>query len=128
MNEQQLHQLIKNRLVPDIDRLTEFDAADAYSTRFNQYYEYKCISKFHPRIMLEKQKYDEIINLPNIRYVISNPRGIWSFNLRTLPPFEWEEIYVHHSTFYHREQEYINKTCAFLPLGWARDLTPLLLE
>jgi hypothetical protein len=128
MNEQQLHQLIKTKLVPDIIRLGEFDASDAYSRRYNQHYEYKCISKSHPRIMLEKQKYDDIINLPNIRYVISIPTGIWSFNLQTLPPFEWQEIYVHHSTFYNREVDYINKTCTFLPLGWGRNISHLLLD
>ena len=127
MNEEQLHQLIKNKLIPDIIKLGEFDEADAYSTRYDQYYEYKCLSKFHPRIMLEKQKYDDIVNLPNVRYVVSTPRGIWSFNLKSLPPFEWEEIYVHHSTLYNREVDYIYKTCTFLPLGWATNISHLLL-
>ena len=125
MIESQLRQLFKETIAPDLIKLEEYDHTDAYSAKFNSNIEFKCLTKHHPRIMLEKAKYDEMIGLSNPRYVVSTPKGIWSFALDKLKNIEWIELQVHHSTYYHRETEYANKECTFLPLGWAKDLTQI---
>lgn len=140
MNEATLLQLHKNTIYPDAIKLGEFDPADMYSTYYTyngrtrqqeRYTELKCLTKDYSTLWLEKQKYDEIIDLPNVRYCVSTPAGVWVFNLVELPPFPedfWRLVKVpQQSTYYHREWDGETwKMAGFLPKGWGRKINKII--
>lgn len=140
MNEAKLIELHQQSIYPDAIKLGEFDAADMYSTYYTyngrtrqqeRYTELKCLTKDYSTLWLEKEKYDQIIELPNVRYVVSTPRGVWAFNLVELPPFtddffRWVTV-PQQSTHYHREVDGpVKKLAGFLPKGWGINISRII--
>lgn len=132
MNEAQLLGLIKATLIPDAIKNGEFDPSDFYSPSNHLEGELKSITKHYGRVMIERKKYDELFSLPNepkLRYIVSTPKGVWSFDLRKIeiPEDWWQQVYIKNaSTYYHRNINETYKLCAFLPLGWAKNITDLI--
>jgi hypothetical protein len=89
----------------------------------------KCISKHYGRVMIERKKWDELFALPGnkkLRYIVSTPKGVWSFDLRKIvvPDDWWNDVWIGNaSTHYHRNIDGTYKNVAFLPLGWAKNIT-----
>jgi len=129
MREEQLLELIKTSIIPDAQKNGEFDPSDFYSKEHHLEAELKCMKKHRGRALIEKKKYDElfsIANNPKLRYIVSTPKGVWSFDLRklTIPDEWWQQVYISNaSTYYHRNINETYKLCAFLPLGWAKNIT-----
>jgi hypothetical protein len=129
MNEEILFNLMKDSIVPDAIRNGEFDPSDFYSAELNLEAELKCITKHYGRVMIERKKWDELFALPGnkeLRYVVATPKGCWSFDLRKIvvPDDWWKEVFIGNaSTHYHRNIQETYKTVAFLPLGWAKNIT-----
>jgi hypothetical protein len=129
MNEEQLMELIKSTIIPDATKNGEFDPSDLSSVQYNTEAELKCMTKHYGRVLIERKKYDELFNLPNepnLRYIVSTPKGVWSFDLRKLviPDEWWQQVFIKNaSTYYHRNINETYKLCAFLPLGWAKNIT-----
>jgi len=129
MNEEQLLELIKSTIIPDAHKNGEFDPSDFYSTEHHLHAELKCMTKHYGRVMIERKKYDELFSLPNepkLRYIVSTPNGAWSFDLRklTIPDEWWQQVFIKNaSTYYHRNINETYKLVAFLPLGWAKNIT-----
>ena len=140
MNEATLIQLHKNTIYPDAIKLPEFHEADMYSTYYTyngrrreqeRYTELKSLTKDYSTLWLEKEKYEQIIELPNVRYVVSTPNGVWAFNLVELPPFpdnffRWVTV-PQQSTHYHREVDGpVKKMAGFLPKGWGINISRII--
>ena len=129
MNEEQLMELIKSTIIPDATKNGEFDPSDLSSVQYNTEAELKCMTKHYGRVLIERKKYDELFNLPNepnLRYIVSTPKGVWSFDLRkiVIPDEWWQQVFIKNaSTYYHRNINETYKLCAFLPLGWAKNIT-----
>ena len=140
MNEATLIQLHQNTIYPDAIKLPEFHEADMYSTYYTyngrrreqeRYTEFKSLTKDHPRLWLEKEKYDEIIELPNVRYVVSTPNGVWAFNLVELPPFPddfFRMVAVERQStqFYRAFNGPTHKLTGFLPKGWGINISRII--
>ena len=132
MTEEILLGKIKGTIIPDAQKNGEFDPSDFYSTEHHLHAELKCMTKHSGRVMIERKKYDELFNLPNnpkLRYIVSTPNGAWSFDLRSrkireIPDDWWRQVFIKNaSTYYHRNINETYKLCAFLPLGWAKNIT-----
>lgn len=124
MNERQLIQLLQQSIIPDAVKQEEFDAYDIYSKKYDMYAELKCLTKHYSTIMIEKIKYDELINLNNSRYIVATPKGCWSWTISKLNNINWKEMYFPNvSTMYHREVQDGYKTVAFLPIALAKNIT-----
>jgi hypothetical protein len=132
MNEEILSGLIKATILPDAQKNGEFDPSDLSSVQRNMELELKSITKHYGRVMIERKKYDELFELPNepkLRYVVSTPKGVWSFDLRKIiiPDDWWKQVWISNvSTYYHRNIEGTYKNVAFLPLGWAKNISTLI--
>lgn len=132
MNEEILSGLIKATILPDAQKNGEFDPSDLSSVQRNMELELKSITKHYGRVMIERKKYDELFELPNepkLRYVVSTPKGVWSFDLRKIiiPDDWWKQVWIGNvSTYYHRNIEGTYKNVAFLPLGWAKNISTLI--
>lgn len=129
MNEEILIGMLQASIIPDAQKNGEFDPSDISSVQHNLEAELKCMSKHYGRVLIERKKYDELFNLPNepkLRYIVSTPNGVWSFDLRkiTIPDEWWQQVFIKNaSTYYHRNINETYKLCAFLPLGWAKNIT-----
>jgi hypothetical protein len=129
MNEEILTGMIQGTIIPDATKNGEFDPSDLSSVEHNMELELKCITKHYGRVMIERKKYDELFELPNepkLRYVVSTPKGVWSFDLRKIiiPDDWWQQILIGNvSTYYHRNINETYKLVAFLPLGWAKNIS-----
>lgn len=127
MTEANLIGLIQRTILPDATKLDEFNVADFYSQRRDLYGEIKCLRKHHSTILLEKAKYDELLPLPNARYIVSTPNGVWSWRVRDLRNIVWQELYLSNiSTYYHRETEGGYKTVTFIPIASAMCISNLI--
>jgi hypothetical protein len=123
MTEALLIERLKQTVLPDAVKHEEFDTYDIYSKQYNMYAELKCLTKHHSTIMIEKIKYDELIKLPNARYIVATPNGCWSWRIDKLKNINWKEMYFENvSTMYHRETQNGYKTVAFLPLAKAKKI------
>ena len=129
MNEEILIGMLQASIIPDAQKNGEFDPSDISSVQHNLEAELKCMTKHYGRVLIERKKYDELFNLPNepkLRYIVSTPNGVWSFDLRkiTIPDEWWQQVFIKNaSTYYHRNINETYKLCAFLPLGWAKNIT-----
>lgn len=91
-NEQTLFNYIKEILI-DLIPTTQYDYKDCYSKKWNITIELKCRRTHYPTLLLEKDKYDKLIQHKNPRYVCSTPKGIFSWNLKNINPiWEWNDL------------------------------------
>jgi hypothetical protein len=95
MEEQELYQLIKKYLVPDLYKFTDrYAELDCYSKEHDMFFELKCRSSFYSDLMIEKHKYDALKSKTKSRYINSvmldgYPKVI-SFDIQQIPEPIWE--------------------------------------
>ena len=95
MIEEQLFQILKNQLFPDLLKAkNQMSRWDCYSSSKKYRIELKCRKAHYPTLLLEKKKYDAMIlecakhnDIP--LYINSTPKGIFIFNLLKINPI-WE--------------------------------------
>ena len=96
INEEQLFELLKKRLFPDLEKFDgTFHNADCLTFEDKLYIELKCRRTHYDELMIEEYKYERLVNLAmdmdfNPVYINSTPRGVWAFNLGFLLP-RWED-------------------------------------
>jgi hypothetical protein len=127
MNEKQLFQLIKTKLIPDLDSTTLYSFRDGYSDKLKLSVELKCRRRHYEYLLIEKSKYDKLIQSKKMRYINSTPLGVYSFNLRTIPQPNWWVEEMPESTDFNRHER-INKTVGYLNINDAKDISKLLLD
>jgi len=124
MNEKILFRLI-NSVVPDLEKLDQFNYRDAYSKKYDLSIELKCRHKHYEDLLIEKIKWDKLIKHNRVRYINSTPIGIFSFDLKKISEPIWTiRDMPHHTEFTNTEN--VEKMIGFLSIYKAEDLSHLL--
>ena len=126
MKEDHLFKLIKEKMIKDLEKLDTFNSIDCYSKKYNARIELKCRKDHWENLIIQRDKYDELIQYENAYYINSTPEGVFSFNLHKLPELEWfyKRMKTSHSFF--RKDLYTDKLVSLLPINLAEDITDLL--
>lgn len=120
MSEGKLFEILKQNIIPDLKHTKDkYEYYDCSSEMYNSNIELKCRSKHYPTFLIEKNKYEKLIQLPNPRYIVSTPEGIFSFNIKKIKTPIWEWKYVPKS-FHDRTLVY--KQIGFLDFNHAKEL------
>jgi len=98
---------------------------DCYSPKTNHRIELKCRGKHYDSLLIEKKKYNSMIekcndNLDVPMYINSTPQGVYRFNLFIIQP-NWEMQY-HNKTTTFTNKNKIQKEIAMLPVADAEIL------
>lgn len=89
LKEDELFNLLKTKLIPDLEKTDEFNPTDAFSVSRNKVYELKCRHADYPDLLIEKIKWESFKDKGNVYYVNSTPRGIFTFNIRKIKEPDW---------------------------------------
>jgi hypothetical protein len=127
MSEKELFQLIKTKLIPDLDSTTLYSFRDGYSNELKLSIELKCRRRHYEYLLIEKSKYDKLIQSSKMRYINSTPLGVYSFNLRKIPQPNWWVEEMPESTDFNR-YERVNKMVGYLNINDAKNISKLLLD
>lgn len=118
MNEEKLFELIRDRFLPDLT-LSDFQYSryDCYSAQHKIDVELKCRRKHYDTLLLEKEKYDALIDRSKKfstrpLYINSTPLGIYIFDLSQIKPI-WEVKYLPTTTDFSNTTK-IEKRVTFL--------------
>jgi hypothetical protein len=125
MDEKKLFQLLKQNLIPDLEKTDLFNPKDCTSTSLNLSIELKCRRQHYDFLMLEKKKYDSLIKNKRIRYICSTPKGIYSFNLKKLNNIVWFNDWLPATTNFYNS-EIVMKEITFLNINDATNISKLL--
>lgn len=120
-NEKQLFQLLKKRLIPDLESTDVYNPKDAVSARYGAAFELKCRKKHYDYLILEKFKYDKLIKYDRARYIVSTPYGVYSFNLKTIKP-EWFDAMLPATTEF-ENSNWIQKKVAYLNISESKNIS-----
>jgi hypothetical protein len=124
LNEQKLYDIIKN-YIPDLTQTEEFDFSDAYSVAFDTRIEFKCRRAHYNDLLIEKIKWDKLIQCDNVRYINSTPIGVYSFDLKIIKEPFWSEREMPISTEFENKNKSI-KLVGFINIREAKDITLLI--
>jgi len=88
VNENQLYLYLKQNVVFDLEKSTDqYCEFDCISHHYQCVFELKCRFVHYDDLMLEKMKYDSLINQTyRPLYVNSTPKGIYIFDIREIKP------------------------------------------
>jgi hypothetical protein len=89
LNEETLFNLLKTKLIPDLEKTDQYNPTDAFSTQRKKSYELKCRRADYSDLLIEKMKWDYLIQKDRVYYINSTPKGIFSFNLKKINEPEW---------------------------------------
>ena len=127
MNEQQLFGMLKDEYYPDLNLVgNKYSNFDCVSEREDLYIELKCRHTHYDDLLIEKYKYDALIEQANLTgktpvYICSTPEGIWEFNLNTIK-VNWEDKDNLPKTTEFKDTEKVVKTVGFLPISKGKKL------
>jgi hypothetical protein len=90
-NEQELFNYLKKNVVEDLTKAEdEFSVYDCYSISQKTIIELKARGEHYDTLLIEKKKYDALMKFDcNVRYICSTPKGIFSFDLKSLKNIQW---------------------------------------
>jgi hypothetical protein len=128
LNEQVLFQLLKERLVPDLESTDQFHFSDAFSKEKDLTIELKCRRFHYDTLIIEQSKYIKLVasSYCEVRYINSTPIGIYSFDLRVIEEPTWITKDCKKTTDF-EENQYVPKLVGMLDLKQSKDITGLLL-
>lgn len=133
MNEAELFNLLKLRLISDLEysegRMSKYDC---YSIAFNADIELKCRKTHYDELVIERIKWDALIERANKFstipvYINYTPVGLWSFKLLELPVPEWSMRRMPKSTEF-SNRSMIQKEVGYLHTSLGKDLSHLLFD
>lgn len=125
MDEKKLFTLLKQNLIPDLEKTDLFNPKDCTSTSLELSIELKCRRYHYDYLVLEKNKYDSLIKNKKVRYICSTPKGIYSFDLKKLKDIVWFNDWLPATTdFYNTEK--VMKVITFLNVKDAVDISDML--
>jgi hypothetical protein len=125
MKEIELFNLIKQTLVNDLEQTSEYSFQDAYSNALEMIFELKCRQTHYALLLIEKQKYDKLVQRNRVRYICSTPIGVYSFNLKKIPEPEWLKRWMPETTYFDR-MNYVLKTVGYLNIKDSKNITKVL--
>jgi len=129
-NEADLFDFLKSNVYPDLVKSkNQMSRWDCYSPTTGHRIELKCRKRHYPTLLLEKKKYDAMIeecekHLDIPIYINSTPEGVFSFNLHKIyPTFEINNKNPATTQFYNNNR--IEKEVAYLEINEALKLNKL---
>lgn len=129
MNEQKLFNLLKDKLIPDLEKTDQFNPKDATSEMYDMALELKCRKAHYRFLILEKVKYEKLIKSKNPRYICSIPvypytdtYEVYSWDLHKLENIKWFQKYCKETTEYGPEK-YIKKWVCMVDTHKAKNLS-----
>lgn len=90
MNEAGLFNFLKEKFLPSLERSEDkYGSFDCFCRQKNVYIELKCRNTHYEKLLIEKVKYQRLMEDAKDRgmipiYINSTPDGIWAFNLKNL--------------------------------------------
>ena len=127
LTEKMLFDWFKNTRFSDIEQTSRYSYTDAYIPSLNVYVEFKCRKQHYDALLIEKSKWKHLYKLPNCRYVNSTPRGIYSFNMSSIPRPTWHMRVLPRTTQF-KDIDKIIKEVGYLHIRQAIELTYSFLE
>ncbi len=126
--EKQLFDFLKTNFIPDLVQTSTTARFDCYSNAFKLNIELKCRRKHYNELMLEKKKYDSILERSDALdmlpvYVNSTPFGVWAFYLLR-KEYDWSKKYLPKTTNWNGPK--IEKEVTYLNISQGIDLLSLL--
>jgi len=129
MNELLLFNLLKEKLIKDLEHTDQFNPTDGTSIINELSIELKCRSAHYRYLMIEKNKYDKLILSKNARYINSipvypyeNTFEVYSFNIKKLPEPRWSWRFCKETTEF-GPVKYVRKLVGMLDKDQATNIT-----
>lgn len=126
--ENQLFDFLKTNFISDLIQTSATARFDCYSNAFKLNIELKCRRKHYNELMLEKKKYDSILErseslgmLPV--YINSTPLGVWAFYLLR-KEYDWSVRSLPTTTNWNSKK--IEKEVTYLNISQGIDLLTIL--
>lgn len=89
LKESDLFDLLKSKIIPDLQKTDQFNPVDAFSLNRQKVYELKCRRTDYIDLLIEKIKWDNFQTKSKVYYINSTPRGIYSFNISKIQEPIW---------------------------------------
>lgn len=124
MNEEELFNKLK-LIIPDLEKRNPLSYRDGYSPTFDLSIELKCRRSNYDSLIIEKMKWDMLMIHPNVRYINSMPRGIYSFNLKDIQEPIWFDKLLPAQTDFEIKDK-ITKKVGLLDIKLSKDISRLL--
>ena len=121
MSEEELFDQL-SELIPDLKKAeNEYSTFDCTSEILNAYIELKCRHTHYSTLLIEKSKYDRLIDEARSKlmaplYINSTPEGVWSFNLNKFDDLVWTDQDNLPATTEFDNKEKVTKLVSFLPV------------
>jgi hypothetical protein len=124
LKEEELFYLIKNNLIPDLEKTEKVSRWDGYSENLSMAIELKCRRKSYLDVLIEKDKYIYLKLFNNCRYIISDPSGIYSFNINNIDDndMSWYEHQMPATTEFENTNT-ITKLVGYIPKVYSINIT-----
>lgn len=131
--EAQLFELLKQHIIPDLlPSKIKTSRYDCYSVEHNVDIELKCRKKHYDDLVIEKKKYDALIERAvsfgtHPVYINSTPKGVWAFRLQELDEPVWEERGMPKTSEF-KQRQFITKVVGYYNIFKGKDITDLLIS
>ena len=128
LTEKQLFELMSTRYTGLIDLTIDNPTSliDWYLPSSNTYMEAKCRKKHYETIIIQKDKWDVLIQKESSWYVDSTPNGIWYFDIHKIEEPNWREKYLPQSQQFYSQGDII-KIIGEIPINTGEQLDHLLI-
>lgn len=128
LNEQALFDLLKEKLLPDLQQTDQFHFSDCFSKEKDLIVELKCRRFHYDSLLIEQSKFIRLMSASywEVRYINSTPIGIYSFDLRMIEEPNWIVKDCKKTTDF-EDNSYVPKLVGMLDIKQAKDITQLLL-
>lgn len=124
--EEKLFNNIKKKLIPDLKKEEdEFSRYDCTSEELQMKIELKCRNQHYNYLILQRDKYEELIKYKNARYICSTPVSTYSFDIHKLKNIEWYWAMLPASTDFFNTN-LILKEVTYLDVNEGKDIGGLL--
>ena len=127
LKEEELFSLLTNSILPDLERTEELSRWDGYSKKYSMAVEIKCRRKVYDDVLIEKDKYMFLQSFKNARYIISDPIGIYSFDVKLIEPAGWYPHYMPATTEFINTDKII-KIVGYIPKKYSINITNQVLK
>lgn len=122
LTEYELFNMLKRSLIPDLEPMYTMSKCDAYSDMYSMAIELKCRRAVYDDVLIEKTKYEFLRCFSSSRYIISDPSGIYSFDLRLIEPAGWYPHYMPATTEFINNDKII-KIVGYIPKKYSINIT-----
>jgi hypothetical protein len=125
--EADLFTWLKDTTYPDLEKeKSRYSRHDCVSKDKEQYIELKCRRAHYDTLLIEKKKYDSILNKATENnseaiYICSTPEGVWKFDIRNIK-LTWETNYLNPATTYFAHGGRVAKEVSYIPLEFGKKL------